>query len=204
MKVVKEEPTKKELNEEYLYRGELVSMYTGVSQPLGLSGLKLLYGINKNKKRLLHIVDEFSRDEVIPASAEFKKFSEENNELFNRLSKKADGTNKLKYTMNHDGQMVEQYDIDQNSPEYLTEKAILNKKYEKALKEREAQLKTYDAFLNEKHDQKFDIFYVPMSEVPKDINDKQYFAISWMIADMSPEQEAEFQTLFNKYLESTI
>lgn len=177
-----------------------MEMHGAISKPLGLTGVKLLYAIDRNRKLLERVVSSFDKDTVIPASEEFKRFNEEHSQIFKKLSANPDGTHKIKLVPTANGQPIETYDVDPNSPEYLAEKARLNKTFEEALKERDRQVKSYNDFLNEEYEGDLEFFKVPVSLLPADISDRQFQAISWMIADFPDEVEKEFMSVFEKVL----
>lgn len=175
--------------------GEILSMYNDTLNVTGLKGVKLLYAVKRNIAMLKPYAEAFSDKEIIPMSEEFIKYEEERREMNKRFATDAEGRVKTKKEI-IGTQVVEAYDVDINTPAYIKEATAINEKYKEVIDARSQDIKDYNAFLTEPFKEDIKIFKVPLSVAPDD--ERAFNAISYMIEDLSPEQEQVWLDLFPK------
>ena len=72
----------------------------------------------------------------------------------------------------------------------------LMEEYKEVIAIRTKDVKEYNTLMLEEYDGEVKTFYIPLSIAPSE--QSQFNAISFMIKDMTEEQELEFDNLFNK------
>ena len=154
-------------------KGEIVQRYNDLVAVKGLTGIQLLYAVKRNKDILKPIAEQLHQSVLIPPSDEFLKHEEE----LRKIILKPDNT------------LKEDKDIDYTKLDalLLTNKDVIAK--------RNADIKEYNAIMKTEYDEEVKTFHIPLSIAPS--TQEEFDAISFMIADMTPEQEAKFNELFN-------
>jgi hypothetical protein len=179
--------------------GEVLARYRALLNINGVKGTKLLYAIHRNKQILKPYAEAFDDKELIPISEALIKHNDAVSAIYKKYADDGKGGFKLKTIMDN-GTPVQAYDIDINDPKIKKEVDALAKKNnaEKLIEERNKDIKDYNEFLLAPCEEQIKTFYIPVSLAPDD--QIAFNAVSFMLADFTPEQEAQFNELFNSVI----
>ena len=146
-----------------LLNGEIVHMYNSLTNVKGLTGIKLLYAVKKNKELLKPIATALHPSELIPNLDAHNEYAQKYNQA-----------------------------VDDDI------KAQLNIEYADVIAEMTKHIEEYNRFMREECEYQPTFFKVPLTLAPD--NQEAFDAISFMIADFTPEQEAKFNELFDSII----
>lgn len=176
---------------------EIRRIYIRLDRVKGLEGIRVLYSRDRTLRSMRDLYEATDPDKVIPISPAFKAYEEKLRDLYSKFATK-DGTVKTR-TEIVDGKPGEVFDFDPNDPLLKKEKAKLDKEHSEAIETRKKQESDYRDFLKEEVKEEVKIFRIPLALAPTD--QVKFEAISPLIADMTPELQEEWETLFAKMVE---
>lgn len=173
---------------------EVLQLYHGLKNLKGLTGIKLVYAVNRTMNWLKPIAEAFAQEELIPMPEGFKKYQQELRELYEKSVTSEDGTRKVKTVLNQDGMPVETLDVNFNDPKVISGKAAIEKKYSAAIKEYQKDIDEYNQFLNKECEEEVKLCLIPLAYAPD--KKEQFDVVAPLIKEMTPEQLARWDELF--------
>lgn len=176
-------------------KGELITIHRNLSNVTNLEGVKLLYARQRNLTILKNIISNFSEEVLIPKTDKYLKFEEEEKNINIKFATDSNGIIKTKQQIVNNVP-VEVYDIDVTDLHYIRARKELFDKYADEISNRNQQIHEYNKFMLMEHEDEIKFFKIPVNLAPT--KQSQYDAVSFMIADMTFEQEQEFNELFSK------
>lgn len=88
--------------------------------------------------------------------------------------------------------------LDPKAEDYHKQVQQLRETNKEVINQRNIQIKEYNATMLEEYEGEVPVFYIPLSIAP--ITQEQFNPISFMVADMTGEQEMRFNELFDSLL----
>ena len=174
--------------------GEILARYRALTNVQNIKGTKLLYAVHRNKQLLEPFAKAFDDKVLVPLSTELEVYNEAVQNVYKKYADDGVGGVKTKVVIEN-GKPLSVFDIDMNNLDMKKELAELAKTYSDAIEERNKDIKEYNEFLMKPFEDTLKVFYIPIDIAPS--TQEEFDAISFMIADMTPEQEAKFNELFN-------
>lgn len=178
---------------------EILELHARLKNLPVVNGIKLNHAINRTVSFLKDLAEEMGSDKKIPVLEDFKTYEKELQDAYKDLTKNKDGnpTNKVHKT---DRGEVEELNFDLNSQQAIDVRAKIQAKHKKAIEKRLKQADLYNEWLREESEDDYKLYYIPVSivldatDVPKEVWD----AITPLIKEMTPDQEKEWNDLFEK------
>lgn len=169
--------------------GEVLKRYYKLEDPkspgeerkLNIRGFKLLHAKSNNFDILKQVVKHITLDKIAPASKEFEAFEKAHRDIHTKYSLDASGNPKMRVSTDQNGNSVNVYDIRGREEEVAKAAMELDKKNQKLILARQAELVKYEEYLNQVCDKPLDFMYVASNDVNDDIEEEAYQAIKWMI-----------------------
>jgi len=173
-----------EANQKPLTFGDIIERYNLLNQRLNLKGVMLLWKRDRNLTKLAGLKADIELDKRFPKTEQYLAYEADHIKLFEKHATDEDGIVKKKLSKHPiTGDSQEVYDFDVTSKEYQKDKADLDKKHVKAIEERTEHLKQYSELLATPYPEKVTFQYVTLEDLPEDITETAFSAISWMILD---------------------
>lgn len=178
-------------------REEIRRIYIKLENVRNLQGIRLLYARDRTLKSLRDLYESTDPEKVIPVSPDFSKYEAKLRDLYTKYST-VDGVVKTRKEL-VGNKVQEVFDFNPDDPGLKRDKAKLDSQFEVAIQARKDQEKSYREFLSEPiKEEEVKIFKIPLSVAPED--QTSFDAVSALIADMTPEQQEEWDSLFDKLL----
>ncbi len=178
---------------------EVLVLYHGLKSLKGVSGLKLVYAINRTMRYLKPLAEAFAQEALIPMPVDFKNYQEELKEFYKKSVTTADGTPRIKVDVLPDGQTMERYDVDFNDRIVVAEKAKIDAKYAAVITAYQAEVNEYNNFLDQECEEEIKLHYVPLKYAPED--KEQYDIVAPLIKEMPVEMQEKWDALFDGFKE---
>jgi len=179
---------------------QILELHMKLSTLRTVNGIKLNHAISRTITFLKDLVEEYGRDKKIPVLDDYKAYEKELQEAYKDLSKNKEGNPTSKILRNERNQEYEEINFNINSQEAIDVRAKIQAKHKKAIEKRIKQAELYNEWLREESEDEYRLFYIPESvilsdnELGKDVWD----AISPLVKEVTPEQEKEWDNLFEK------
>lgn len=173
---------------------EVLELYHGLKNLKGVTGIKLVYAINRTVAWLKPIAEAFSQEELIPVPEGYAKYQQELRQFYEKLATNDDGTRRTRIVSGPDGRPLEQLDISIGDPKVLAGKAKIDKKYEEEIASYQKEIDEYNKFLNAECTEDIRLYFIPLAYAPD--KKEQYDIVAPLIKNMTEEQQARWDNLF--------
>ena len=153
---------------------DIMDLYQGLVGTSNLTGVKFCYAIARNIKKLEAVVESVQIASIPPEI--FKEYEQERRQFAQKSSKKDEKGNPVTEVVND----VKRF-VMSDSNAFEAGFKVIKEKHKEALQKRKEQLEEVRELL--KVETEIDLFTIPTSCIPEEVNTKQMTAIMPIIKD---------------------
>lgn len=150
---------------EIITNGDILMLWHNLNNLGAIDSISVNLSIHATLLNLKLIAPALMEDKIIPQMPEYIEYNKAMTELYKEFAK--DDKWVIRYrTIQQGNDIYERPDVDFNNPELLLAKAEIEKKYERAILNRERQKELYTQFLNSPCTLPFTLHYIDAREIP--------------------------------------